>query len=459
MPFPHDFIWGAATASYQIEGAAFDEGKGLSVWDVFSHKPHAVWRDHTGDRACDHYHLYREDVTLMQALGLKGYRFSVSWPRVLPEGTGRVNAAGLDFYDRLVDALLEARVIPYLTLFHWDYPYALYCRGGWLNPESPEWFAEYTTVLASRLGDRVKHWFTLNEPTVFTIAGHQDGQHAPGDRWQFWQILRIAHHALLAHGKAVQAVRAAIHGPCQVGAALVGPVGIPESESVEDIEAARRFMFDIRGRQLWQNTWWMDPMFRGAYPEDGIRAFGADLETAGIDPHAPEVSRIYQPLDFFGFNCYNGRRVRAGQDGEPTEVPVGLGQPITSYYWPVTPEALRWGPRLFYERYHLPIYITENGLANPDWVSLDGNVHDPQRIDFTCRYLQQLEKAIDEGAEVRGYFHWSLMDNFEWAEGYKHRFGLVYVDFDTLRRIPKDSAAWYRDVIASGGLSLHTPGQ
>lgn len=455
MPFPGDFVWGAATASYQIEGAASEDGKGLSVWDVFTRKPGAVWRGHNGDIACDHYHRFADDVALMRQLGLNAYRFSISWPRVLPEGTGRVNPAGLDFYDRLVDALLEAEVTPFVTLFHWDYPYELYCRGGWLNRDSADWFAAYATVVAERLGDRVKHWFTLNEPTVFVVMGHQDGVHAPGDRWQFSQALRITHHVLLAHGKSAQAIRAASAGPCQVGAAPVGAVGIPATETPADIEAARRYMFDLWGRTLWQNAWWLDPMFLGRYPEAGVQAFAADLELAQVPYASDDLRTICQPLDFFGFNCYNGQVVRMGEAGEVEVVPHTPNQPITSFYWPVTPEALRWGPRFFFERYQKPIYVTENGLANPDWVSLDGKVHDPQRIDFVRRYLLQVEKAIADGVDFRGYFHWSLMDNFEWAEGYKHRFGMIYVDFDTLQRIPKDSAHWYSEVIASQGASLH----
>lgn len=443
--FPNGFVWGAATAAYQIEGAAAEDGKGPSVWDMFCRKPGAVWNGHSGEIACDHYHRVLDDVALMQSLGLQGYRFSISWPRVLPAGTGAVNERGLDFYDRLVDALLAAGITPYVTLFHWDFPYELYCRGGWLNPSSPDWFADYANLITSRLSDRVRHWITLNEPQVFLSLGHHQGTHAPGDKLDLPEVLRATHHVLLAHGRAVQAIRSAARTPAEVGFAPVGFASVPASDRAEDIAAARQAQFAITTPTLWNTTWYADPVFRQAYPEDGLALFGRAVPTIGSD----DMATIGQPLDFYGVNIYHGQVVRAGEDGQPQVVPFPTGHPLTAFYWPVVPEALDWGPRFLWERYQKPIYITENGLANIDWIARDGQVHDPQRIDFTARYLGALRRAIGDGVDVRGYFHWSLMDNFEWAEGYKQRFGMIYVDYQTQQRVLKDSARWYQQVIAT----------
>ncbi len=450
MAFPKNFVWGAAAASYQVEGGARDDGRGPSVWDMLCRKPGAIWNGQSGDVACDHYHRWREDVGIMKAIGLRAYRLSISWPRIMPDGTGQVNAKGLDFYDRLVDALLAAKVTPFVTLFHWDYPYALYCRGGWLNRCSADWYAEYATAVVARLGDRVRHWMTHNEPQCFVGLGHYDGRHAPGDKLGWAEILRIAHHAHLAHGKGVQAIRAASPGKCAVGQAPVGVVKIPASDSPRDIAAARREMFSVSGHSVWNNTWWMDPIFLGRYPADGLKQYAADMPR--VEPG--DMETIHQPLDFFGANIYNGVHVRAGKGGRPEVVPEPPGHALTAFKWPVTPEALYWGPRFFYERYKLPIYITENGLSSNDWPALDGRVHDPQRIDFTTRYLRELERAVRDGVDVRGYFHWSIMDNFEWAEGFKERFGLVHVDYVTQKRTLKDSAYWYKRVIATNGKAL-----
>lgn len=448
--FPEGFLWGAAAASYQIEGAAYEDGKGPSVWDMFCQKPGAVWNGHTGDVACDHYHRYEEDVRLMREIGLRGYRLSTSWPRVLPEGTGAVNERGLSFYDRLVDALLAAGVEPHITLFHWDFPLALYHRGGWLNRDSAAWFAEYTSVVVRRLGDRVKNWMTLNEPQVFVGAGHYEGRHAPGDRLRFAEVLRICHHVLLAHGMSVQAIRAASPGPCSVYYAPVAQIRYPVSSSQADIDAARASTFAVAAHTTWTNTWWMDPVFLGKYPEDGLRLFGKELP----DIRSGDLEIIAQPVDFCGVNIYWGHPVRAGANGEAEAVPHPVGAPITAFNWSVTPEAMYWGPRFFYERYKRPIVITENGISCRDWISLDGQVHDPQRIDYMARHLIELRRAIADGVPVKGYFHWSIMDNFEWAEGYRQRFGLVFVDYPTGRRVLKDSARWYRELIASNGASL-----
>ena len=450
--FRPDFVWGAVTAAYQIEGAAREDGKGLSVWDMMCRQPGKTWLGQTGDIACDHYHRADEDVALMRDLGLQAYRFSISWPRVLPEGTGAVNARGLDFYDRLVDRLLANHVQPWVTLFHWDFPLALFHRGGWMNPSSPQWFADYTRVVVDRLSDRVRHWMTLNEPQCFIWFGHSTGMHAPGLRYDFPEVVQAGHHALLAHGRSVQVIRAHAKKTPLVGWAPATITYFPATESEADIAAARQLTFAHHERSLWSNSWWADPIVTGRYPEDALRLFGEAAPKAT----AEEMATIRQPIDFLGANIYTGSQVRAGPDGTPEILANPTGHPHTHFVWPVTPETIYWGTRFVFERYRLPIVITENGLSCHDWVSLDGRVHDPQRIDFLTRYLRQLRRAAAEGVDVRGYFHWSLMDNFEWAEGYKQRFGLVHVDYATQRRTPKDSAAWFRDVIRTNGANLDT---
>lgn len=453
MSFPRDFVWGAAAASYQIEGGAYDDGKGLSTWDVMCRQPGKVREGNTGDVACDHYHRYQEDARLMGEIGLKAYRLSISWPRVIPEGVGAVNEKGLAFYDRLIDALLENGVQPWVTLFHWDYPYALYCRGGWLNRDSSDWFAEYTRVVVDKLSDRVKHWMTLNEPQVFIGLGHQSGQHAPGLQLGFADVLLAAHNALLAHGKAVQVIRARTKTEPTIGAAPVGITAIPVTESPDDIEAARTRMFSVWNKSCWNNTWFTDPMVLGRYPDDGTKLFDSEM------PYIPDgdMKTICQPLDFYGANIYTARTIRSADDGGTKSVKDPDGPPLTTMEWVVTPKALYWGPRFLYERYKLPIVITENGMANCDWIHRDGKVHDPQRTDFLARYLSEFKRAIDDGVVAKGYFLWSIMDNFEWTHGYKQRFGIIYVDFATGERTLKDSAYWYKEVIASNGAILDKP--
>jgi len=450
MSFPKDFVWGAAAASYQIEGGATADGRGDSVWDMLCRKPGAIWSGQSGAEACDHYHRYVEDVGIMQEIGLKAYRLSIAWPRVLPNGTGTVNAEGLEFYDRLVDALLAAGIQPWVTLFHWDFPTALYHRGGWMNRDSADWFADYARVVCDRLSDRVTHWMTHNEPQCFIGLGHYSGTHAPGDKLGFREMLLAGHHAMLAHGKAVQVLRAHAKRPLEIGYAPVGAPSYPATESQADIDAARIAAFRVNDRGYWNNAWWMDPVYLGKYPEDGLALFGADAP----QPRDGDLETIHQPLDFFGVNMYSGNCVRAGADGQPEIVPQPVGHRLTAFRWTVTPEILRWMPRFFHERYGLPIVITENGMSGADWVSLDGKVHDPQRIDFLQRYLRELRQACADGVPVKGYFQWSIMDNFEWAEGYKERFGLVHVDYPTQKRTLKDSAHWYRGVIASNGADL-----
>ena len=451
MSFPDNFVWGAAAASYQIEGGAYEDGKGLSVWDMMCRQQGRVYAGHTGDVAIDHYHRYKEDVTLMKQMGLMAYRLSISWPRVLPEGVGPVNEAGLDFYDRLVDELVAADIVPYVTLFHWDFPHALYCRGGWLNPQSPEWFAEYAEVVVDKLSDRVRHWMTLNEPQCFIGLGLLDGIHAPGDKLGLEEVLLAGHHTLLAHGRSVQVIRARTRLESSIGYAPTGSPVMPADEADKDnVEQARKAMFAVKNRNCWNISWWSDPVILGHYPEDGLSTYGS----AAPKFKDSDFDIMCQPLDFYGTNIYNGRMIGRNEQGRFRQVDRSQGNPICANKWPVTPEALYWGARFYHERYGLPILITENGLSNQDWVSLDGKVHDPQRIDFIERYLLEFKRAGEEGIPIEGYFHWSVFDNFEWAEGYKERFGMVYVDYQTQERILKDSAHWYRTVIESNGAVL-----
>ncbi len=449
--FPADFCWGAAAAAYQIEGAWNLDGKGPSVWDHFSHQPGRVYQGHTGDVACDHYHRYREDVALMKDIGLRGYRLSVSWPRVIPQGTGAVNAKGLEFYDRLIDALLEAQIEPWVTLFHWDFPLALYHRGGWLNRESVDWFGDYAAVVTKRLGDRVKHWITLNEIQCFIILGHRDGMHAPGDKLGASQIWLAGHHALMAHGRAVQAIRAHSPQPCKIGYAPSMNAKMPLTESTADIDAARRAYTEVE-RGFWGLSIWADPVYLGRYPKEAAEIHG----DAWPEVTDEDLKLIHQPLDFIGCNTYTGGYVQAQTDGSPKNIPWPIGGASAALDWlQVMPDSLYWRARFQTERYgNLPYVVTENGMCNLDWVSADEAVHDPQRIDFVYRYLQGLKQAAREGIPLGGYFYWSVLDNFEWVEGYRSRFGLIHVDYQTQKRTLKDSAKWYRTVIESNGAAI-----
>ena len=449
MGFAKDFVWGAATSSYQIEGTGRDSGKGQNIWDVFTKEPGRVYEGHTGDIACDHYHRFREDVAYMKELGLKGYRFSIDWSRVLPEGTGKVNEKGIDFYNALIDELLEQGIEPYITLYHCELPYEIYKRGGWMNPEIVEWFGQYARLVAERFSDRVKYFFTLNEPQCFVGLGFLQGCHAPGVKAPLRDTFEMAHNALKAHGRAVQMLRAYGKQNVQIGYAPTSGMCYPEKETPKDIEAARKALFalpDDLSNWTWNVSWWSDPVILGKYPEEGMKKYEKYLPVITDE----DMKLISQPIDFYGQNIYNGRCIRMGTDGRPEEVRRPAGFPKTATNWPVTPEALYWGPKFLYERYRKPIYITENGMACHDTVSQDGKVHDPNRIDFLARYLKNLKRAAEE-IDIRGYFQWSLMDNFEWDKGYAERFGIIYVDFETQERIWKDSAYWYRDLIRRNG--------
>jgi beta-glucosidase len=371
---------------------------------------------------------------------------------VLKAGVGPVNTAGLDFYDRLIDTLLEHKITPWATLFHWDFPLELFRQGGWLNRDSAAWFGEYTAAIVDRLSDRLSHWMTLNEPQVFLQLGHADGTHAPGLQLPIREQLVASHNALRAHGVAVQVIRGRAKKTPTVGWAPVGHVSFPATNSAQDIEAARSATFSMEKPTLWSNTWFADPVCLGHYPEDGVRVFSDHM------PEFPssDMAQIRQPLDFYGVNIYTGTPVRA-HEGVAAPVAGAPGAARTALNWTVEPAALRWGPRFLYERYKLPIYVTENGMSSHDWVDMDGRVLDPQRIDYTRRYILALREAIADGSDIRGYFHWSILDNFEWAEGYKDRFGLIFVDFVTQKRTPKLSAHWYNRVMSTNGRSLSEP--
>lgn len=424
--FPQNFVWGAASASYQIEGGVREGGRGESIWDVFSHTPGLVKHGNTGDVAADSFHRWRDDVALLKEMGLSAYRFSIAWPRIAPQGDRTWNSQGFAYYDHLVDALLEAGIEPWVTLYHWDLPQALQNRGGWQNEETVQTYAAYAGQVGRHFQGRVTHWYTFNEPQCFLNLGCASGEHAPGLRLNDGALEVCWENFRLAHSLAADALHE-IDGGNLAGIASTGAVFYPASERAEDVEAARRCTF--------------------ALPQ-GVRTFS---HTLALDPLCLE-GRFTKP-DFIGMNLYHGAAVRMGAEG-PEEIPYPVGGPRTLMGWPVTPEALEWGPRFAAQRYGLPIYISENGVSCPDKLFLDGRVHDPGRIDFLARYLQALDRAIAAGAGVLGYFHWSLTDNFEWAEGYDQRFGLAYVDYATGNRTLKDSGRWYRDVVRSNGGNL-----
>jgi len=454
--FPKSFKWGAASAAYQLEGAWNEDGKGQSIWDVFSHTPGKIMNGDTGDIACDHYHRFREDIALMKEMGLQAYRFSLSWPRILPGGIGEVNEKGIAFYRALIQELKQAGIEPYVTLYHWDLPWALHEKGGWVNKESPEWFRNYAKVVAENFGDLVKNFITFNEPSVF-IKGIVGGVHAPGLDMPPDAYVKAHHHILKAHGLAVTELRHSVSGAV-IGCAPTSMPFIPETDA--DVEACREQYFKVKrivdGKPnnaikgfFDVPSMFLDPIIFGHYPEDGLEVIGSYLPENWED----DMTIISQKIDFIAENIYQGRKARKAETGVAL-VPQSSGFARTAIDWRIEPECIYWMSKFIYERYRLPMMITENGMSSHDWISLDGKVHDLGRIDYTQRHLLQLAKAIDEGVDMRAYFHWSVMDNLEWARGYFDRFGLIYVDFKTQQRTLKDSAYWYRDVIRSNGRTL-----
>lgn len=433
--FPKDFLWGAAAASAQIEGGWKDDGRTPSIWDMAGKKQ--IRKGENCHTACDHYHRFREDVALMKEMGLKSYRFSISWSRVIPE-EGKVNPAGLKFYSDLVDALLDAGIEPLATIFHWDMPVWVYQKGGWMSEAIIPLFRDYAKVVVEALSDRVKWWMAINEPGCFIMNGYMQGVHAPF-KHNYLALSRLTRNCMLAHAEAVKAVRQYAKQSVKVGVAFSTGAWVPENETPKEIEKARRLSME-EGSGLMGNRWWMDPMLAGK----PVRAYGI------YSSRQQDMEAIRQPLDFVGLNIYAPYNY-ADWGGGKRPAP---GTPRNALGWVIDERCMYWNVRFVYERYHLPIMITENGLAANDTASLGGKVHDPKRSDFLRRYLGQLKRAVGEGIPVLGYQHWSVMDNFEWAEGYDPRFGLIYVNYQTQERIIKDSAWDYKKIIETNGADL-----
>ena len=444
LRFPDGFLWGAATSAYQIEGSPLADGAGASIWHRFSHTPGRTVDGDTGDVACDHYNRWADDVRLMSELGLQSYRFSIAWGRIMPEGRGRVNQKGLDFYSRLVDALLERGIRPSVTLYHWDLPAALDDRGGWLNPDVAGWFADYAGTVFRALDDRVAAWATLNEPWVVSEGGYLHGTLAPGHR-VLHEAPLVAHNLLRAHAAAVDAYRA--EGTHEIGVVVNLEPKYPASDAAADLAATRR-------ADAYMNRRYLDPLLLGRYPEELPEIFGDAWPAFDAD----EVRALARPVDFVGINYYT----RAVVLDDPADLPVRAGrvrQPRhthTEMDWEVWPQALADTLTWVTERYgRVPLYVTENGAAFYDPPTADGDVvRDPLRVAYFRDHLRAVRRAIHAGADVRGYFAWSLLDNFEWSYGYSKRFGIVHVDFETQRRTPKESARYYAEVIGTHGQSL-----
>ena len=446
MSFPEGFLWGAATAAYQIEGAANEDGRGPSIWDTFSHTPGKVLHGDTGDIACDHYHRLEEDLDLMARIGIKAYRFSVAWPRIQPVGSGPPNRQGLDFYRRLVEGLRARGIEPMLTLYHWDLPQALEDRGGWTSRETSERFAEYAGIVYAGLADVVPLWITLNEPWVAAWLGHAAGVHAPG-KGDTGAALAATHHLLLGHGLALARMRAAGGEGTSFGVTLnLSPVR-PSRDRGPDREAAR--LVDGNANRLF-----LDPLFRGAYPGDMLEHYRAASDFSFV--RDGDLRTVSQPLDFLGVNYYMRHMVRPDDEpeaGSPfaslkARVVIPHAADRTAMGWPVEPEGLTETLARIKDVYaDLPLYVTENGAAFHDYADPEGGVDDEERVAFLDAHFRAVSDAIDRGVDLRGFFVWSLLDNFEWAEGYSKRFGIVYVDYPTQRRIPKASARWYSQVI------------
>lgn len=441
MSFNKNFIWGAASAAYQIEGAYDEDGKGMGIWDTLSNGH--IKHGENGNTACDHYHHYKEDIALMKEIGIKAYRFSVSWPRVMPQ-PGVINEKGIQFYCNLVNELTAAGIEPICTIFHWNLPMWIHDEGGWRSSEVSDDFAEYTRVIVNALSDKVRYWITLNEPLSFIGNSYVAGMQAPFENAMekpmpemMNDLILLTKNALMAHGKAVKIIRSSAKLPPQIGMALNGLLFTPKDEAEESIAAAESETFPESA--FFPNiNWWADPVILGKLPQ---------RMQCGITPE--ELSIIHQPLDFFGFNCYNSANYDEYTGPNPAVYP---GMPRTAMDWPITPNALYWAAKFLNKRYSLPFLVTENGMANMDFVMSDGKVHDPQRIEYMKAYISGLAKAANEGVPLLGYLYWSVMDNFEWTEGYDKRFGLIHIDYQTQKRTRKDSSYWYAGVIKNNGL-------
>lgn len=441
IQFPTEFKWGTATSSYQIEGAWNIDGKGESIWDRFAHNHDKIVDGSDGDVACDHYHLWHDDVKLMSELGIQSYRFSISWPRVLPQGRGRINQTGLDFYSRLVDGLLLAGIEPHITLYHWDLPQPLEDEGGWRVRSVVDAFVEYTNLVSRQLGDRVKMWGTLNEPYVSALMGHRDGVHAPGLRDRNLAF-NAAHHLLLAHGRAVPIIRAN-RQDAEVGIVVNLWPKMPASRGKADLNKSR---FEDGEN----NRWYLDALSGRGYPADIVSSLGDSFDVV----FPGDMEAIAEPIDFLGINYYSRSVIRAGDDDAQNNEPQILfpGDEYTEMGWEVYPPGLYDTLLRVHYHYGFPaLYITENGAAFDDIIDDDGHVHDDQRIFYLQRHLAAARRAISAGVPLNGYYLWSFLDNFEWSFGYTKRFGMVYVDYQSQQRILKDSALWYREVIARNG--------
>ena len=437
ITFPDGFLWGVASSSYQIEGAWNEDGKGESIWDRFSHTPGNIKNGDTGDIACDHYHLYKKDVALMRELGVQAYWFSISWPRVLPKGKGDINRVGLEFYNRLVDELLEAGIEPWICLYHWDLPQALQDEGGWANPNIIQYFANYAELMARELGDRVKRWMIFNEPQCVAWLGHFTGMHAPGIK-NLESALKVSHHLLLTQGKTIQTLRK-VSQDFQIGTIVDLNVVHPISDDEKDQEAASKL-------DEFRNRWFIDPLLKGEYPPLA--------KEAGLEPKREDMDLIKQPLDFLGVNYY--RRSLAAYDPSDPLMRAKVVQkktPVTEMGWEIYPNGLYEILTRLRKEYDDPVlYVTENGAAFEDNVERNGGVQDDDRIAFLRDHMLAAYRAIKEGVKLKGYFIWTITDNFEWAEGYSKRFGLVHTNYETRERAPKKSFYWYKQIIQNNGL-------
>ena len=444
IQFPHEMKWGAATAAYQIEGAAHEDGRGQSIWDIFSHTPGNVKNGDNGDVACDSYHRYEEDIEMMKDLGIEMYRFSVSWPRIFPDGTGEINEEGLQFYHRFVDALLAQGIEPMCTLYHWDLPQALQDKGGWASRETTDAFADYAELMFQEFKGKIKHWITINEPWCVSFLSNFIGVHAPGNQ-DLQLATTISHHLLLAHGKAVTRFREL---------EIIGEIGYapnlewnePFSDKQEDIDACNRGMG-------WFIEWFFDPVFKGSYPEFMLNWF--EKKGVSLTLEEGDLELISQPIDFIGINYYTGSVGRYKENEELFDLEkIDIGYNKTDIGWNVYPEGFYKVLCKVKDQYgDIPIYITENGACYNDGVEY-GEVHDQRRIEYLKQHLTSLSRSMEAGVNIKGYLTWSLLDNFEWAEGYEKRFGLVHVNFRTLERTKKDSYYWYKQTIANGWLDM-----
>ena len=443
--FPQGFLWGSATASYQVEGGVNEGGRGKTIWDTFSHTPGKTANGDTGDVADDSYHRYKEDVALMKSLGLKGCRFSVAWSRIFPSGTGAANAAGLDYYNRVVDELLGAGIQPYCTLFHWDLPQALEDKGGWQSRDTAKAYGDYAGYMAGKISDRVKNFMTVNELRSFTELGYQNGQHAPGLKVDAAKFAQVCHYAVLAHGLGVQAIRAAAKPGTKIGLADNATATCPVLETPEHIKAATTAMRE-------ENAQYLTVIMEGKYTDFYLKKLGADAPK--FTPE--ELKIIGSPLDFVGLNVYQPTWIRADSTKEIgySEVPNPASYPhMLSPWLTIGPEALYWSPKLVSKLWKpKELYITENGCSSSDVLTAEGTVLDTDRVMYLRNYMTWLHRAISEGVPMKGYFLWSLLDNYEWADGYEKRFGITYVDFKTQKRTPKLSSEFYKDVIARNAL-------